>query len=61
MIFLKVVDIGTSEDFQRVFEQNKTSTKTLMIFRAHQPGVETLPEPIDWLDTPSQLREYSRP
>ena len=45
-----VVDINRREDFLRTFREFPNSAKTLMLFREHQPGVETLPEPIDWLN-----------
>jgi hypothetical protein len=54
----QVLDVGCSEDFVRAFTQYPNSTKALMMFREHRPGVVTLPEPIDWLDTPSALRDY---
>ncbi len=56
--------IDTRDDFLRVFRDFSRAPKTLMIFREHRPGVETLPPPIAWLDpelVQSAARGYSSP
>jgi len=51
----EVYDISSHQDFVRLFREHKDSKKTLMVFREFRDGVETLPEPIDWVDSNYQV------